>query len=194
MRVFVLSTGRCGSVTFAAACGHLTNWTAAHESLSRKSGPARFDYPDRHIEVDNRLSWFFGPLAERFDDDRTLYVHLRRDPEAVAQSYLRRWDNPNRASMIRAFAHGIVQRKRDWPEGERLEVCRAYVDTVTANIDAFCADRPSMTIWLERAEEQFPAFLERIGAEGDLDAAVAEWDTVHNSSPDRDQEARPAST
>ncbi|WP_100448573.1 hypothetical protein [Glycomyces xiaoerkulensis] len=53
-----------------------------------------------------------------------------------------------------------------------------------------------MTIWLERAEEQFPAFLERIGAEGDLDAAVAEWDTVHNSctestrAPTRDRQAR----
>ena len=56
MNVFVLCTGRCGSTTFACACRHIENYTAAHESRSHLAGPERFAYPEDHIEVDNRLS------------------------------------------------------------------------------------------------------------------------------------------
>jgi len=66
--VFVLCTGRCGSVSFAKACGHFTNYTAGHDT-NRQPGPARLDYSARHIEIDNRLAWFLGGLDERYGDD-----------------------------------------------------------------------------------------------------------------------------
>ncbi|THV37096.1 hypothetical protein [Glycomyces buryatensis] len=182
MRVFVLSTGRCGSVTFSTACGYLSNFSAGHESRYKLVGDERFAFPDEHIEVDNRLTWFLGRLAREYDGTEVLYVHLRRDPEAVAQSFLRRWGGPQKASIIRAYAHGMLQRGAEWPEERRIEVCRDYVETVNTNIEAFIARRPSMTIWLDQAADRFPLFLDRIGAEGDLEAAVGEFQTVHNAS------------
>ncbi|WP_395694230.1 hypothetical protein [Nocardioides sp.] len=182
MNVFVLCTGRCGSMTFVEASQHLTNYTAGHESRSARIGAARFDYPEQHVEVDNRLSWHLGGLGRAYRDRDVLYVHLRRDPEAVAQSFLKRWDSTFRPSIIRAFGHGIVQRVRDWPEERRIDVCRHYVDTVTVNIEEFLRDRPSMSVELETVAADFGRFLDRIGAEGDRAAALAEWGVRHNSS------------
>ena len=178
----MLGTGRCGSVTFAAACGHLTNYSVGHESRSRLVGPARFEYPDQHIEVDNRLSWFLGPIGSRFDDETAFYVHLVRDRTAVIESFLRRWDSSFRASIIQAFAHGIVMRTQDWGDAERREVCATYVTTVGENIRQFLLGRRSMEIAIESAGEVFPDFLDRIGGTGDVGAALAELGIHHNSS------------
>lgn len=176
MRVFVLCTGRCGSTTFAVACSHIDNFTSGHETRAKLLGSDRLDYPDRHIEVDNRLSWFLGGLQQRFGDD-PLYVHLRHDPEAVVSSFVKRFDR----GIIATFNGGIVMKRRR--ESEAAAVCRHYVDTVTANIEAFLADKPrQMTIWLGEAAELFPDFWERIGAAGDLDAALHEFTVRHNAS------------
>lgn len=182
MRVFVLSTGRCGSTTFHRACTHLTNYTSGHETRKGRYGDDRFDYPDGHVESDNRLSWLLGSLGARFAPEETVYVHLTRDREQVAQSFLRRWDSTYRAGIITAFAHGILQRGK-WPEDDRLEVCRSYVDAVNDNIREFLRSQPrAVRVRLEQAAGDFPAFLDAIGAEGDLDAAAAEWGTAHNAS------------
>lgn len=180
--VFVLCTGRCGSVTFATACGHLTNFTAGHETRSARILDNRFAYPAHHIESDNRLSWQLGGLGQRFDGTDVLYVHLKRERDAVARSYAKRWDSSYRASIIRAFGHGIVMRTKDWPDERRVDVARHYVDTVNSNIEDFLRDRPSMTMNLESIQQDFPVFLDRIGAQGDLAAAMAEWDVRHNAS------------
>lgn len=182
MNVFVLGTGRCGSVGFATACGHLSNYTSAHESLSGLAGSDRLDYPDGHIEIDNRLSWFLGSLARQFPDDETFYVHLRRDRQAVVSSFMQRWDSPFRASIIRAFAHGIVMRREDWSDEDVRIVCESYVTTVDDNVAEFLRTRRSMEIWIESAIDDFPGFADRIGATGDLDAAVAELSVRHNAS------------
>jgi hypothetical protein len=87
VRIFVLTTGRSGSLTFAKACGHASNFTAAHESrIDLIDG--RLDYPDQHIEVDNRLAWMLGPLHAAHPDAR--YVHLTRDAATTARSFARR--------------------------------------------------------------------------------------------------------
>ena len=117
MRVFVLNTGRCGSMTTIKACEHLTNYTAGHETRTGAIGDRRLDYPDRHVEADNRLSWFLGILGERFGDG-PLYVHLRRDPEEVAASFLRRWrswrTSAAGSSVLGAFAHGLLIHHEEW--------------------------------------------------------------------------------
>lgn len=182
VNVFVLGTGRCGSVTFATACRHFTNFSVGHESRARLVGPDRLAFPDQHIEVDNRLSWHLGSIGCRFEDDRTFYVHLVRDRAAVIDSFERRWDSPFRASIIRAFAHGIVMRSSDWDDHDRRAVCEAYVTTVEENIREFLAGRDWIEIAIESATDDFPSFADRIGALGDIDAARAEFAVRHNAS------------
>lgn len=182
-RVFVLSTGRCGSTTFIRACDHLTNYTSGHETRAARVGDARFDYPERHIESDNRLSWMLGDLGRRFDPEQTLYVHLTRDREEVAQSFLKRFDSPYRAGIITAFSHAIVMHPKDWPAGKQIDLCRFYVDVVTNNIETFLEHQPhTLDVRLETADVDFPRFLSTIGAEGDLEAAQGEWGVRHNAS------------
>jgi len=179
--VFVLSPGRAGSMTFAHACENLTNFTSAHESLVDQIGDARFAYPDSHIEADNRLTWHLGQLAEKYDGSDVLYVHLRRDPEKIAQSFLKRWEDIQFGSAILpAFANGIVMREKPWPVERRIEVCRFYVDTVMANTEEFIRARPHMTVELEDGGATFDHFLDRIGAIGDLEATRQAWTTVQN--------------
>jgi hypothetical protein len=83
--VFVLCTGRCGSLAFARACAHMTNYSCGHESRCSLLGAERLSYPSRHIEVDNRLAWLLGRLDETYGKD-AFYVHLRRDRDATARS------------------------------------------------------------------------------------------------------------
>ncbi|MGH2934164.1 MAG: hypothetical protein ACRDL2_06570 [Gaiellaceae bacterium] len=195
MRVFVLTTGRSGSVTFAKACGHIANFSAAHESRADLLGEERFDYPDDHVEVDNRLSWFLGQLATRFPDAR--YAHLVRDPDAVARSFVARWPRSTglveRARLLRghglpggnlmaAFANGIVKRQPAWPEAERFAASRFMVDSIEANIREFLRDRAHVTVSLESAQDDFRRFWEWIGAAGDLNAALGEWTIRHNAT------------
>lgn len=153
------------------------NFTAAHESCKSAVGDARLAYPDRHIEVDDRLSWLLGRLGRAFPDDRTFYVHLRRDDEATARSFVKRWGK----GIIRAYAKGILTgpvKQRD-----PLEVCLDYCDTVNQNIESFLESRPhSMTFRLEDADAGYREFWSRVGAEGDLAAALVQWDTRHNAS------------
>ena len=112
--IFVLSPGRSGSKTFIEASSHLTNYSAAHESLSAHLGDKRFAYPSDHIEADNRLIWFTGELAKRFSDD-VLYINLIRDFDATVDSFYHRLQNSSyRASIMNAFAHGILMKPGDW--------------------------------------------------------------------------------
>ncbi len=183
MRVFILSTGRCGSTTFTRACEHLTNYSSAHESnAGAKLFNERFLYPESHIEADNRLSWFLGELGRRFDGTDCLYVHLTRDSEAVSASFRKRWDAHWPGGIIGAFAQGVLMTAQEWPEDARIEVCRFYVETVNANITEFLRSRPSIHVSLENIRDDFASFLERISAEGDLEAAKREWSIRHNAS------------
>jgi len=176
MNVFVLNTGRCGSTTFIRACSHITNYSAAHESRIHKIGPARLAYPENHIEADNRLSWLLGRLDEAFGDD-ALYLHLHRDPRAVAASFARR----EAYGIMKAYREGILLGGE--PAQTPLELARDYIDTVEGNIRLFLRGRPhTMEFRLEEAKEAFVDFWNRIGAEGDLKRALAEWEIRHNAS------------
>jgi len=90
MNVFVLCTGRSGSHTFAKACGHIDNYSVSHES--RNLNKVRtINYPDSHIEVDNKLSYFLGRLDKKFGHD-PIYVHLIRDKKDTANSFKSRYN------------------------------------------------------------------------------------------------------
>ena len=177
--IFVLCTGRCGSTTLARACGHASNWTAGHETRSHLLGEARLDYPTRHVEVDNRLSWMLGRLETRYGPNAG-YVHLTRDPEAVAQSYAAR----AAYGIMHAYAQGIVF-PSPAAEGPRpmLDYARDMVATVTANIDAFLVGKPHvMRLTTEALTRDLPALWDWAGMSGRLDLALQECSIRHNES------------
>lgn len=173
--VFVLCTGRNGSVTFAKACGLLTNYTSGHETHWRVTGDARTNYPNNHIEVDNRLSFFLGALDQKYGDD-AIYVHLRRDPNEVAESYNKRW-------------HVLGGLMKNWTAGISgginldLPAARFMIDTIEQNITHFLKDKTQkIVIQLDTLAQQMPEFLEMIGAKGDMDAVMATLVETHNPS------------
>lgn len=171
MNVFVLCTGRSGSTTFAKACTHITNYTAAHESRP-SNWKARLDYPDDHIEVDHRLSWFLGMLDERYPD--ACYVHLTRDPEKTAESWSIR---KNKGGQMTTWADVVMYRPRNMP---MIEGARLMVESVTANIRLFLKDKPHIVVPIEDPHDGFDTLWDRIDAEGDRAAAHAELDKRYN--------------
>jgi len=179
MNVFVLTTGRSGSLTFAEACRHITNYTTGHETRVGLVGEARLAYPDDHIEIDNRLAWFLGRLQEAFGD-RAFYVHLRRDHEATAASHVKRWNKP----AMQSYRKGIL-----WdvdPETDRLALARDLNLTMNSNIELYLRDKSKvMGIDIETAGQSFPTFWQAIGAEGDLQAALAELSVKHHEGTAR---------
>jgi len=141
-------------------------------------GPERLRYPDNHIEADNRLSWLLGRLDEIYADS-AFYVHLRRDVAAVA------------ASCVKRYNFGIMQAYRDPgiimglpKDTDPIAVAMDYCNTVNRNIELFLKDKSRrMTFWLESAPQDFPVFCDRIGAEGDLGAALSEFSIRHDDTP-----------
>jgi hypothetical protein len=139
------------------------------------TGAERLAYPSHHIEADNRLSWLLGRLERRFGDN-ALYVHLSRDRQASVESFSRR----AHFGIMQAYREGILF-------GGRLqtdqEIALDYLETVDANIALFLKDKThKMDFRLEHAKADFPRFWERIGAQGDLEQALAEWDVRYNAS------------
>jgi hypothetical protein len=176
MNVFVLNTGRCGSTTFIKACQHISNYTSSHESLLDKTGQQRLDYPDNHIEADNRLSWFLGQLDKKYSDD-AVYVHLKRERQAVAESFSKRID----FGILKAYEQGILL------HGEHrlsaFDIAVDYIDTVNANIELFLKDKTrKIDVSIETVTTDFPRFWEMIGARGDLDEAIKQWSINYNAS------------
>ena len=176
MNIFVLNTGRCGSVTFHKACSHITNYQSGHESRSGRLGKERLLFPDNFIEADNRLAWFLGRLEESYGE-RAFYVHLTREAEQTARSFV----NRHNSGIMRAYRKKI---HIGLPKSSApFDVALDYCHTVNSNILQFLKNKPlQMHCRLEFAKEDFKLFWQLIGAQGDLAAALAEWDHKHNPS------------
>ena len=195
MRVFVLTTGRSGSTSFARACGHASNFTSGHETnIDRVDG--RFDFPDQHVEVDNRLAWMLPQLAAANPD--AFYIHLIRDPDATARSYaarsmdlvrgrrrvldsVKRHRGRTRVPLVDAFAHGILRQRGILSRAQLEASARLMVETINANIAEFLRTRPHLTVDIAEAADRIDDVWRAIGAEGDLAAARAEFSVLHNS-------------
>jgi len=176
MNIFILNSGRCGSSTFIKACQHITNYTSAHESLLTEVAEKRLNYPENHIEADNRLSWFLGRLDEKFGDD-AYYVHLSRNKTDVVNSFCKRLN----FGILKAYEQGVLMHEKHMLPAH--EIISDYLDTVDSNINFFLKDKPvTMNISLETINADFTVFWKNIGAEGDLDKALKEWDIAYNAS------------
>jgi len=176
MNVFILNTGRCGSSTFIKACEHITNYSAAHESRSTLIGEQRLAYPAQHIEADNRLSWILGRLDQQYADN-TLYIHLRRNKQQTIESFSKRAD----FGIMQAYKEGILLGGES--NQTREQIAEEYIHTVESNIEFFLKDKThKMNFSLDNAKQDFEIFWEFISAEGDLQAALEEWDVSYNAS------------
>jgi hypothetical protein len=176
MRVFVTGTGRCGSVTFSKACAHVANYTCGHETHTNKptrrglrGDLANWDYPDGHIEVSPQLVIGIPILRRRYPEAR--WVHLvRTDREACARSLRSRSD-------VRAFAAYWFLNT----EPDELAAAYAIYDTVRSLCEALLPD--AFTLELERARDEWRACWDFLGAEGDFEGSLREWDTKYNATP-----------
>jgi len=176
MKVVVLTTGRSGSVSLYHACRLAKNFAAGHESKAGALGADRCEIADNFIEVDNRLAWFLGRLAEH-DKGDVHYGFLRRNPEQVAGSYNKRWEV--RKGMMRGYCEGFLQ--RDKSTGD-IAVAQDMVDTIESNVALFLKDRPHTVLNLESIDTDLPKFFEAIGADIDVDHALVEFHKKRNSS------------
>ncbi len=185
MNIFVLNTGRCGSTTFIKACQYISNYSASHESRARVHGKARLQYPDNHIEADNRLSWFLGRLDKQYADT-AFYVHLTRNTSATADSFVKRQN----FGIMKAYKEGILmldncQRETMSEDDSRIsrEIALDYIQTVNENIQHFLNNKTkTLEVHLETAKQDFQLFWHAIDAEGDMQAALKCWDTSFNAS------------
>lgn len=179
MNIFVLSSGRCGTTTFSKACNYIENYSVQHESRSHLIGNEHFSYPDNHIEIDNRLSWFLGWLDELYGNN-AFYVHLKRDKKKVAESYLKRWDWD--ISIIRAYEKYILPRS-SFKKNERLKVCLDLCNTIEKNINLFLKDKSKKMVFnIENYQNDFIEFWKNIEAKGNLSSAIKEFNTNYNAS------------
>jgi len=175
MNVFVLTAGRTGSTTFAKACKHINNFTAAHESKVKNLGSERINFNKNHIEVDNRLCWFLGRIDKTFGDE-AFYVFLKRNKSEIAKSYAKRWFQP--ISIMRAYQQDILFRR-----DHNIEIAEDYVTTIEENVEHFLKDKSNkMIIELENIENDFKTLWQKINAEGNLDLALQEFSTNYNAS------------
>ena len=176
MNVFVLCTGRCGSHTFIEACNHITNYSAGHETRSRFIGRERLNYGPKHIEADNRLAWFLGRLDKIYGDD-AFYVHLTRERQSNAASMSRYMH----MGILEAYTDGILMRSSY--RNDPMEFSLDLYDTINMNIETFLKDKSrKMNFRLENAQEDFRIFWDKVGARGDLNAALGEWERIFNKS------------
>ena len=182
MNISCLSTGRCGSTTFAKSIAHARNYTSGHETRATIVGNDHFNYPDFHIESDNRLSWMLGSLDE-FYGDNPIYIHLLRNPDEVAASYCKRYSPSFIGGIMHGFGHGILQQGALY-EGENLRnLADLYVNVVNQNIKSFLKDKTMVVVMdMANPKESIIKIWEMGKMEGDLEKALSEWDVKHNTS------------
>lgn len=181
MKVIVLCSGRSGSTTLYRACQFIDDFTVGHESRVELLGAERFDFPDQHIEIDNRLIWQLGNLGQHIGD-QAMYVHLIRERSAVKQSFINRLYQPK--SIFYSYCESI---KKSTPEklcaNEIALLSDDFLDNIDANIRYFLKDKThQMEFHIENYHQDFASFWKFINATGDYEKALAEWSNKHNSS------------
>jgi hypothetical protein len=178
-RVFVLGTGRCGTLTLSKAFAHATNYTVGHESRANRL-EGRLRYPDNHIEVDGRLSWFVGSLVQRYPDAK--YLHLVREKAATVDSMVGR--QAKSSSMLAAFGDGIVTAG---PDFDRETASSLVYDTINDNIALLARQSVSYRyLELENLDRDFASIWTWVNATGDYASARKELSVRHNARGPRE--------
>lgn len=151
MRVFVLGTGRCGTVTFSKACTLIKNFSSSHESktsFSRKKFGC-FEYPENHIEIDPRLSYHYPILKKKYPE--AIFFHLKRNREECVVSLSKR----KSLSNYSIFHYG-------WFDGDYRRAAEMYYDNTTLMLENYIYH--DKTLLLYNIKEDFIKFCKIIKA------------------------------
>lgn len=174
-RVFIVCTGRCGSVSFREACRYATNYRTGHESHC-----GFLEYPDQWIEVNNHLRCVIPHMANKYPD--ALWVHLIREPKGCIRSLERMNDGAHmRAyqalypSVMPSHNLGDVAYRYYWAEN----------DAINVQLTALVANPQRRVMRLESIKDEWADFWQWIGAEGDDQASLAAWDVRRNTTEER---------
>lgn len=173
-RVFVVGTGRCGTVSFNHACRHMSNYQTGHESRC-----GFLEYPDQWIEVSHHLRCVITHLRYKYPD--ALWVHLLREPEACIKS-LAALEDGKVMMAYRHLYHSVV------PSDRLIDIAFRYYWCENDNIRAQLAPIPPekrREMHLETIKDEWPEFWRWVGAEGDLGSSLASWDVKRNTTEER---------
>jgi len=177
--IFVISTGRTATTAFARAAACLPGYTSAHESRSMQPFASRLNYPDNHIEADNRLLFYLPQLENRYGNS-AYYVLLKRDPSLIASSYAKRWHLT--VSIVRAWTHGVrmIPRVRT---AEIEQCCHDFVSYADSTLSLFLSRQKNvMEFYVSDATNEFIRFSQWIGIDKPPQSALKVWDSRHNKN------------
>lgn len=174
MRIFVIGTGRCGTVTFSKACQHITNYTSGHETTTHGKLGNDFDFPDNHIEIDPRLSYFLPLLIQKYPS--ALYVHLQRERESCIKSLSKR-------GSLTWFSQFHLGSKPD----DMKKIAEIYYDNTVDLINTYyyifrTLKQKFITIELNSITYDYIFFWDVIQAEGNKEKALSELKIKYNKS------------
>jgi hypothetical protein len=173
MRIFVIGTGRCGTVTFSKACQHITNYTSGHETTGRLPIKEKLTYPDNHIEIDPSLSYFIPLLREKYPD--ALFVHLQRERESCVDSLMKR------QSLYSYAGFHLRAHHTECSKNMRL-IAEIYYDNTNELIKKILNEN-RIFIPLEMIDICFSLdFWVVIEAEGNKEKALSELEIKYNKS------------
>lgn len=170
MRIFVIGTGRCGTVTFSKACEHITNYTSGHETTTHGKEGNGFNFPDNHIEIDPRLSQFMPILIDKYPD--ALFIHLRRNKKDCVNSLSKRQS----LALYNQFhlGSGITDYNK---------TASIYYDNTVSLVNHLLGrTKHRMIIELESVELGFKRFWQQIKAKGNLGKSLKELKIRYNAS------------
>lgn len=175
MRVFVIGTGRCGSVSFREACRFIKNYTVGHESNC-----GLLEYPDNHIEVNPHIRGLVKKIKNKYPGSK--WIHLIRQPETcipslaamdrgiIMEYYGRLYPSVQITPAVMDIAYRFY-----WQENDLIQV----------QLNHLVSEYQRMTIELELVKNKWRAFWNWIGAEGDFEASCKSWDVPCNTRKQR---------
>jgi len=173
MKAFVFGTGRCGSVAVASAFKFASNYSVSHEAYRPSLA-----FEDWHIAVNPQFRLVMPQLVAKHP--RAWYVWLTRDVDKVIQSYMR-LDQGRWLDIWWSFNWTI--RPTDNHLAASIAVDRLVQDCERAYR---CCPEETRTVWdIDAIKQDFATLWKVIGAQGDLDAALASFDTPINTSQQR---------
>ena len=164
MRVFVFSTGRCGSTTLAKACRHITNYSSGHET---NAGKVSIDYPDNHIEIDPHLTFNLPMIRTLYPN--AIFVHQIREEDGCVASLAKR------GSMKNLWIPHAYQKRNATQEDIKRSAFYFY-----HFFNGIITKYTNKQIRMESFTEDFKMFWKLIGAEGSLEKALAELKIAYN--------------
>ncbi len=177
MRVFVVGTGRCGSVTFYQACSHMTNFSSGHETLATQKIGC-LNYPDDHIECSPPLLLSAPALIKAYPDAK--WIHLVRERESCIKSL-----EGQVAESLKRFAGQWWLRQKPEPKS----AAPVFYDTCIGLAEALLPRDRMLVVQMESAYQSWEEVWAFLGAQGNFEASRNEWLKKYNSGKSRGRES-----